>query len=942
MDPTFQNQKIIPLIYTSKSIKEISVENSEKFEKIKSPKIQENKVASKIQKIFRLKREYLEFCKNPSKKYREFCGDNVGRMMFLKTIAETNNADFFGADPSNHEFNYARSGDFDVKNAIEEIIETINEIDQDREIEEKEFIVALNNFLEDILSKSESIKKLDQETLNKKFLTAIITKFPQYSYAELKEISLDLDILHKIISNQTMVNYKTIDLECITNRYGGKKLAEKNDVSIYTEFENGKKIAVAEYEPICDHMRNFGLKESNWKRVISENEGINQSSNHEKAMKKLACYKNSIKEIKNCHEMRILENISTSKEHSHHLEAKALFSMIKNLPEIIDDFGSQTIKLNIARLHMFLSMAVLLHAKNQQRFCGMCCAIIHEISLLLLEFKNKTGNNVVHFNEFQDVHREEFIGKNKPGLLAIPKEVQTNDIIIHTYPHNSGMASFCGALTLANSLLDENIQYTCHGEQYYEIALPLKTIFSHGKPVIEKHLLNEMEHNIHVHFDEILSIIKDYAKKHLENYSAKKDKIIKAFEEYKKIVLCRFEKPSDRISHFVTSLPMEYQLKIDSLAKKIDVIIHRLADKNFYGNRPIAPANTYIINGSVLYNFSDPVIIPGEDLNKFINNLPRNEVHRVIIMDITSSDYSNIKLDSQAAKFIKDGNISLIFWRSAQKFSLIHTDQAQYGEALVVTNKKNEAKIKKYNVHAEENMANPDVLISTYIHKHCYDTLNQIRQVHFDNAKIATTNIFKTSSNDSSFFTLLEDNLNSDIARGIIYPERDSFGHYITTFTKNRLSAGTENPHDILVKATAFHVINDTLDEIEKTGISKKKYLFGQEKLTELFFLVFKNLSNLCSQHIEKHSNHIENLSACFLIINEILKKYPAIMNDRCSEFQRNIVEFCHKLLTSGAYEEFLIKSNGSKQSLRHLTQVYSILATQSSIQEKKSTNMPQ
>ena len=122
------------------------------------------------------------------------------------------------------------------------------------------------------------------------------------------------------------------------------------------------------------------------------------------------------------------------------------------------------------------------------------------------------------------------------------------------------------------------------------------------------------------------------------------------------------------------------------------------------------------------------------DINKLIRaEIKKNQHLKTLIIDLTSASYRQLKLDEDVKKLLAQNNISLIFWESAQKFGLLHTNQAQYGRAFAYCHKKAVASdlIESYKRGAILDMNIPDVQIGAFINKHCQGIMPLIREKHF-------------------------------------------------------------------------------------------------------------------------------------------------------------------------------------------------------------------
>lgn len=121
--------------------------------------------------------------------------------------------------------------------------------------------------------------------------------------------------------------------------------------------------------------------------------------------------------------------------------------------------------------------------------------------------------------------------------------------------------------------------------------------------------------------------------------------------------------------------------------------------------------NVHVLNGSVMNGFTP--YTAGESLNQFVSQLNLGEAssssshppHHIVVIDITTTDYKNLKLKDKTKAAIESGQLSVVFWQSWQKVGLLGTDQAQFGRAFVLTNPTHQAKLAKMDDAASKDMS---------------------------------------------------------------------------------------------------------------------------------------------------------------------------------------------------------------------------------------------
>lgn len=235
----------------------------------------------------------------------------------------------------------------------------------------------------------------------------------------------------------------------------------------------------------------------------------------------------------------------------------------------------------------------------------------------------------------------------------------------------------------------------------------------------------------------------------------------------------------------------------------------------------------------------------GIDINDFIQYYITGEKLSILLIDITTTMYRKLKLDDYAKQLINNGMLIILMHESGQKTHLLHTDQAQYGQVHIVCHNEFTYKINDLLQRGKKDfLSHIDLLIGGFIRTQCEEIVEYNKEKHFQNGFImrqmitADTNEFVVESNvpinlEETFFIVCDNEaLKKSIAK--VIPERESFGHYETTYAivleKFRLCAGASDIYDILLESAEICL-----------------HQYPLKKLFELF-CDFKNITNILSK----------------------------------------------------------------------------------------------
>ncbi|ASQ45493.1 hypothetical protein [Legionella clemsonensis] len=160
-------------------------------------------------------------------------------------------------------------------------------------------------------------------------------------------------------------------------------------------------------------------------------------------------------------------------------------------------------------------------------------------------------------------------------------------------------------------------------------------------------------------------------------------------------------------------------------------------------------ADIFVLSAGPIVNLEG--LTPGVDINKFIkrNIIAKQRQKPVtLIVDATTALYKNMHLDPEVRTLINEGKLSLIVHESHQKFGMIHTDQAQYGRMFAICSKEqfDSNLINGMQSNSKEDYANHlDLRVGAYISSICGDTLEEIKEQHFNNGALLRNILIQTS-----------------------------------------------------------------------------------------------------------------------------------------------------------------------------------------------------
>lgn len=310
------------------------------------------------------------------------------------------------------------------------------------------------------------------------------------------------------------------------------------------------------------------------------------------------------------------------------------------------------------------------------------------------------------------------------------------------------------------------------------------------------------------------------------------------------------------------------------LAKKLCRVKRQLTvvEPNYYEFEEIRTESS--LNGEIFAITTGPLVSPsgihpGTDINKFIHqNIPKDQ-HSILLIDTTTTLYKNLSLSEEALELINNNLLTIIINESHQKFGLLHTDQAQYGQMYVIyKNDINSHEIisDAINKVREDFHNHPDLRIGAYISTRCADILEKIKTRHFRNGAILKNllPITQYMANDNKQYHLRNlDELYFYVpsshplkicnayflktALTKILPDRPSFGHSITSFSYVeqliRVSPDASDLIEILLLAAEIYIYY--FSQLNETDIVSEITLFNRlpNKLIDLFFGL-KDISN--------------------------------------------------------------------------------------------------
>jgi hypothetical protein len=228
---------------------------------------------------------------------------------------------------------------------------------------------------------------------------------------------------------------------------------------------------------------------------------------------------------------------------------------------------------------------------------------------------------------------------------------------------------------------------------------------------------------------------------------------------------------------------------------------------------PARFANIYTYSSGSIAQANDTESA-GVNINEFIRkNILRGYAAPnkciFILVDATTGFYENLKLDPDILNLVKLNYLIIMTFISRQKFGLLHTDQAQYGETFVLCG----SPYKNWlaNFETESNnflMRSLDRQVGAYIRICSGSILEQIKERHFINGGFFRGSHFASNhlGNNSTAYPKKNYFLvatNFPIQLFDIFPLRDSFGHFnsVTGSIGNsmRISFGASDLVDIRI-----------------------------------------------------------------------------------------------------------------------------------------------
>ncbi|PJD94039.1 MAG: hypothetical protein CK426_05280 [Legionella sp.] len=294
------------------------------------------------------------------------------------------------------------------------------------------------------------------------------------------------------------------------------------------------------------------------------------------------------------------------------------------------------------------------------------------------------------------------------------------------------------------------------------------------------------------------------------------------------------------------------------------------SDKNYFEFSQFHPYSKKN-NANIFFLTTGPIcfekVWPGVDINLFIKNHIIDEHKKqpvVLLIDITTTLYKNLRLNRESMKLFKSGQLALIFFESNQKFGLLHSDQAQCGRMMALYSTKtfyakniNHFKSKiiiDYYHHI-------DLRINVYIRSRCEAILEQIKQQHFNqgaslndfmeqfNLSQKTTAVSQDSlyNKEELYFCLAGYDKKNKLQE--ILPIRHSFGHFDTTITGSRISANASDRLDSWLEITKIylHVYLDSTNQEDLTVFLLNKSL-NTDKISVTEQIIYLSLANYLIQ----------------------------------------------------------------------------------------------
>lgn len=347
------------------------------------------------------------------------------------------------------------------------------------------------------------------------------------------------------------------------------------------------------------------------------------------------------------------------------------------------------------------------------------------------------------------------------------------------------------------------------------------------------------------------------------------------------------------------------------------------------------PADIYAISIGPIISKHPKGINFGTDLNKFIrNHILRGKRNSdgslvkpvTIVVDATSALHKNLKIAKDIQPLIENGSITIIVAESHQKFGLIHTDQAQYGEVYGVCSKKSFSAdvIAEFKQQAKKDLeSSVDMQAGSFIEAKCGYTLERIKRWHFKRGavlqrflpelklagpnKVAEPSIDSMTNTDELYFFL--DNLANTIYTML---NRDSFGHYETTRTViqslgTRISAGASDLTDLLIQISQEYAYN-FFSPRQMMALLQRYLLTAPEHKNESENIIFAGMLMAISFLQTSKSLKLDDLDNYVFLrcIQEVLPNLANIKGRSCYE---SLTRYSHEFSQKIPKEKFEIFS---------------------------------
>lgn len=369
-----------------------------------------------------------------------------------------------------------------------------------------------------------------------------------------------------------------------------------------------------------------------------------------------------------------------------------------------------------------------------------------------------------------------------------------------------------------------------------------------------------------------------------------------------------------------------------SIAGKDHII--EVVDKQYFEFNHLVTSNSTNKDADIYMISAGPVlhedgIRPGVDINKLI----RSRILRgdgtikkpvVIVIDATTAPYKNLKIDPDLQKHIESGDISIIVHESHQKFGLAHTDQAQYGRVFCVLGNKlfKKESIDQLEVRGQQDLlVHMDMMIGAYINISCGNTLEKIKQSHFDNGTLLRnllrnlgylikdpivspvafaqpSELYFTST--SNFTPLAKQAVN-------VFDYRTSFGHFSTTYayvdSTQRISPNASDKIDILVSIAQLHfAVKLNTQQVMEMLIDKVKNQGDKKLAIDDEIILFGLALNLKSAPAFNENNYSKIMDCLKFILD---KSSDSLVHRKCykqivSLYEKQLLNYKNKAGSKG------------------------------------------